>query len=408
MYRLILASESPRRKKLLEDAGFHFAIIPSKISEIPGKNLNIDEQILDIARQKARAVLDRIRAQDLDFGPLLPKNLPLLILSADTEVVQNEKTLGKPKDQSHAFKMLQGLSGQEHLVKTAICLLDENGDLCAEEIETSRVKFRILKDSEIHDYINTGEPMDKAGAYGMQGFGRGLVESFVGNEDNIIGLPIQTLEKMLRQQNWRVQRTLAVSKLQPVTKIRQLYAHGQRLFAENFVQELMEKQEQLRSLKDIEWHFIGRLQKNKVNHVVSKVKLIHSVDSLELATKINSRAKELNICQEILLQINTANESTKAGLVQENILADWAEYQKLNHVGIRGLMSMPPMVETAEDNRKYFRILYQLQEQLNLQNPKQKLDLLSMGTSQDYQIALEEGAGLVRLGTQLFGERTVK
>ncbi|PIS11316.1 MAG: YggS family pyridoxal phosphate-dependent enzyme [Bdellovibrio sp. CG10_big_fil_rev_8_21_14_0_10_47_8] len=200
-------------------------------------------------------------------------------------------------------------------------------------------------------------------------------------------------------------KILAVSKFQPAEKIRGLYQQGQRLFGENYVQEALEKQRALSDLQ-IQWHDIGRLQKNKVKLVLGHFSLIHSVDALELAQAIDQKAKQQNIQQAILLQLNLANEQSKGGFSEENLLDSTALLDTmagLKNIEIHGLMTMPPLAEDPKQSRPYFQRLRKLKDQLQKRWPT--LTELSMGTSSDYLVAAEEGATMVRLGTMLFGER---
>lgn len=207
-------------------------------------------------------------------------------------------------------------------------------------------------------------------------------------------------------------RVLAVSKLQSVQKIHDLYQQGQRLFAENYVQEAVEKQIELENLGDcsqIEWHFIGRLQKNKVKQVVGNFSFIHSVDSLELAEVLNRKAQEKGLQQKIFLQINLSQEENKGGFApidfqtQLSQLALYSRFSPFSALQICGLMTMPPLFEDPEQARPYFRNLKKIFDQLQPDFPH--LHELSMGTSSDYLVAAEEGSTLVRLGTILFGQR---
>jgi pyridoxal phosphate enzyme (YggS family) len=193
----------------------------------------------------------------------------------------------------------------------------------------------------------------------------------------------------------------AVSKLQPPIKIRELYAKGQRIFGENYVQEALEKQDILKDLPGIEWHLIGHLQKNKAKQVVGKFSLIHSVDSLDLAKTLGRLASARQLTQKVLIQVNLAEEESKSGFNKAEFEKAWPELQQIPGLNICGLMTMPPLTENPEDVRPYFRELAQLLRQ------RPGLTVLSMGTSHDYQVALEEGATIVRLGTILFGERPV-
>jgi len=197
MYQLILASESPRRRQLLQTSGFVFDVHPVKVSEIPDKNLNIDEQILEIAGRKAKAAFSELKAQDLDN---------FLLLTADTMVVYHNQALGKPSNTQEAYDFLKLLSGNTHEVKTGLCLVESLGGQKASHIETSRVRFRTLTDDEIWTYIQSGEPMDKAGAYAIQGLGGKFVAEFTGDYDNVVGLPVKAFENVLAKMKWTVKR----------------------------------------------------------------------------------------------------------------------------------------------------------------------------------------------------------
>lgn len=190
MTPLILASESPRRRELLAEAGFRFDIVPVKVSEIPNKNLNINDQILDIARRKAHAAMTQLKSS---------RPGPFCVLTADTEVIFGGGPLGKPQDPEDAFRILKLLSGQTHEVKTAVCLIDNVTGTELSQIETTLVHFRVLSDEEIWSYIQTGEPMDKAGAYGIQGQGRKFIDRFEGPFDNVVGLPMDLVRRMLKE-----------------------------------------------------------------------------------------------------------------------------------------------------------------------------------------------------------------
>ena len=195
MYQLVLASESPRRKQLLEKAGFNFRVCPSKISEILNKSLNVNEQILDLARQKARTVFSSLKSSMKD---------PYLVLGSDTEVIFEGKTLGKPTDPQDAYRILRSLSGNQHTVITALCMIESLYGHESSEYELSQVTFKPLSDEKIWSYIQSGDPMDKAGAYGIQGPGRDLVDYFEGTLENIMGLPVARVQSILQKNSWTV------------------------------------------------------------------------------------------------------------------------------------------------------------------------------------------------------------
>lgn len=197
---------------------------------------------------------------------------------------------------------------------------------------------------------------------------------------------------------------IGVSKKQSVAKIRQAYEAGQTDFGENFVQEFLEKHEALSDL-NISWHFIGRLQTNKVKKTVGKCEWIHSVDSIHLAEKINSVAEQNQITQKILLQVNIANEATKGGFSEVEVRSNLKELFLMKGVQVRGLMVMPPPVDKPEESKLYFNKAYELLKELQHIYSQPQIDQLSMGTSQDFAIASMCGATMVRVGTVLFGER---
>ena len=197
---------------------------------------------------------------------------------------------------------------------------------------------------------------------------------------------------------------IAVSKTKPVEMLEELYAHGCRDFGENKVQELVEKYETLP--KDIRWHMIGHLQRNKVKYIVDKVFLIHSVDSLRLAEEISKEAVKKNVTVNILIEVNVAQEETKFGLATEETADLIKSISALPGICVKGLMTIAPYVENAEENRQYFRKLKQLSVDIMHKNIDNiSMGSLSMGMSGDYLVAVEEGATYVRVGTSIFGER---
>ena len=197
---------------------------------------------------------------------------------------------------------------------------------------------------------------------------------------------------------------IAVSKTKPVSMLEEVYSTGIRDFGENKVQELSDKFECLP--KDIRWHMIGHLQTNKVKNLMDKAYLIHSVDSLKLAKEIEKQAEKANRIVDILIEVNIAGEESKFGLAKDEVLALVKEVSQLSHVRIQGLMTIAPFVENPEDNRLYFRQIKQLSVDIDSQNiDNVSMNILSMGMSGDYMVAIEEGATMVRVGTSIFGER---
>ncbi len=197
---------------------------------------------------------------------------------------------------------------------------------------------------------------------------------------------------------------IAVSKTKPVSLLEDAYATGCRDFGENKVQELCDKYEVME--KDIKWHMIGHLQTNKVKYLIGKTTLIHSVDSYKLACEIEKQAAKYDCIMDVLIEVNIANEESKFGLADDEVLALVRSVALLPHIRIQGLMTVAPYVEDAEENRLYFRKIKQLSVDIDNQNiDNVNMNVLSMGMTGDYMVAIEEGATIVRVGTGIFGER---
>lgn len=200
---------------------------------------------------------------------------------------------------------------------------------------------------------------------------------------------------------------IAVSKTKPISMLEEAYQEGIRDFGENKVQELCDKYDQLP--KDIRWHLIGHLQRNKVKYVVGKTALIHSVDSFRLAEEIQKEAIKKNTIVSVLLQVNVAREESKSGFYTEEIFAMTEKIAALDHLRIQGLMTIAPFVENPEENRPVFSQLKQISVDILSKNiDNVTMDILSMGMSGDYLVAIEEGATMVRIGTGIFGARNYK
>lgn len=197
---------------------------------------------------------------------------------------------------------------------------------------------------------------------------------------------------------------IAVSKTKPVSMLKEAYDAGARCFGENKVQEIMDKHPQLP--ENIQWHMIGHLQRNKVKYIVDKVSMIHSVDSLRLAQTIEQEAAKHNVCVPVLLEVNVAQEESKFGLKMDEVLPLIETIADFPHIKVQGLMTIAPYVENAEDNRDFFRQLKKLSVDIEAKNINNvSMSVLSMGMTGDYQVAVQEGATMVRVGTGIFGER---
>lgn len=197
---------------------------------------------------------------------------------------------------------------------------------------------------------------------------------------------------------------IAVSKTKPVEMLKEAYDAGARDFGENKVQELVSKYDELPS--DIRWHLIGHLQTNKVKYIIDKAYMIHSVDSYKLAKEISKEALKHNLTMNVLIEVNVAGEDSKFGVSLDECENLVREIAKLPGILVRGLMTVAPFVQNAEENRDVFRKLRELSVDLKSKNiDNTNIDCLSMGMSGDYEVAIDEGATYVRVGTAIFGER---
>jgi pyridoxal phosphate enzyme (YggS family) len=200
-------------------------------------------------------------------------------------------------------------------------------------------------------------------------------------------------------------RLVAVSKTKPVAGIQDALDAGLTLFGENYIQEAREK---ISALADTaaRWHFIGHLQSNKAKYAVKLFDLIHSVDSLKLARQLNKQAAKIDKVQPVLVQVNISAEATKSGTSSAQAVDLITQMSALEHLAVKGLMTMPPFFDDPERARPYFRELRQLRDHIRgLALPGVAMDELSMGMTGDFEAAIAEGATLVRIGTAIFGGR---
>ena len=197
---------------------------------------------------------------------------------------------------------------------------------------------------------------------------------------------------------------IAVSKTKPVGMLMEAYEAGARDFGENKVQEILEKRPEIPA--DARFHMIGHLQRNKVRQVIDQVTLIHSVDSLRLAEQIEHEAAKKELHADILLEVNVAREESKFGFFLEEVEAALREISKYPHITVKGLMTIAPYVEDPEENRDIFKKLHQVFIDMKSKNiDNSSMSVLSMGMTGDYQVAIEEGSTMIRVGTGIFGAR---
>ncbi len=224
-------------------------------------------------------------------------------------------------------------------------------------------------------------------------------------KENLIHVQENIAQACKNAERKREEVTLvAVSKTKPVSMLQEIYNCGVRDFGENKVQEICDKREEMP--KDMKWHMIGHLQRNKVKYIIGDVALIHSVDTYRLAEEINIQSKKIKRIVPVLIQVNIAGEATKFGISREETLQLVTEISKLDSLRIKGLMTIAPFVENPEENRAYFREIKELSVDIAAKNiDNVSMDILSMGMTGDYMVAIEEGATIVRVGTGIFGAR---
>ncbi len=197
---------------------------------------------------------------------------------------------------------------------------------------------------------------------------------------------------------------VAVSKTKPLELLKEAYEAGCRDFGENYVQELVDKIPEMPD--DVRWHMIGHLQTNKVKYIIGKTCLIHSVDTVKLATEIGKQSQKAGIVTDILLEVNVAREESKFGFTAENIIDSVKEIAAIPGICVKGLMTSAPICENPEENRVYFEKLRQLSIDIKNQNiDNVYMGFLSMGMSGDYEVAIDCGSTFARVGTAIFGER---
>jgi pyridoxal phosphate enzyme (YggS family) len=223
---------------------------------------------------------------------------------------------------------------------------------------------------------------------------------------------VQHIQEGIRQTAFRAGRVPSSIQLVAATKtvspsaLLEAYEAGVRIFGENRLQEAQEKLRVIGPRQGLAWHFIGRMQRRKLKDIVGKFSLLHSVESVDQARGIDALAEKLGIQQDILLEINVGGEETKGGFDSTHVQEAIEQIDRLPHVAMRGLMTLPPFSDNPEDARPYFSEMRQLRDSLgHLRLRHGELKELSMGMSHDYQMAIEEGATMVRIGTAIFGQR---
>lgn len=417
--KILLASASPRRRAMLAGAGVPLVIQPVDLDESQHEG----EAPLDYVRRLAVA---KARAGWRRRG----EGGPSWSLGSDTIVVLDGGLLHKPESVEEATKTLQALSGRTHHVVTAWGIVGPEGEVARAGHVKTAVTFKTLEAAQIETYVATGEPMDKAGAYGIQGKAGDFVQTIDGSYAAIVGLPLAEVLADLEAvgavrfaggdigRQWAVIQgrvraaaegvgrdpedvtVVAVSKRQPEAKVKAALSLGIDHLGENYVQAWRERVERLGDGPT--WHFIGRLQRNKAKYLGAHVGYVHAIDDLRVAEALGKSAQSAGRVLPVMVQVNLSGEASKGGVTEAALPALLSEIEGCTGVAAVGLMTMPAPGDLAA-TRRAFRRLRALRTEHQQRWPD--LTHLSMGMSGDFDVAIAEGATFVRVGSLLFGQR---
>lgn len=433
--RIILASGSPRRRELLARIAWPYEVRPADVDETRRPSEDPEAYVRRLADEKALAVAASAR--------------DAAVLAADTSVVVDGDVLGKPVDDAEAARMLARLAGREHVVLTGVAWAT-GGEVRARECTASRVRFRELSDREIAAYVATGEPRDKAGAYGIQAGASAFVTGVTGSLTGVIGLPLEETERLARRvgvpepaaplppdaiaARWRALaaevaglavgcgrqssevRVVAVTKGHGADAVVAAVAAGARDVGENYVQEARAKRDAVEAAHAdavasgdesapgagaAAWHLIGPLQRNKAAVAARTFDLVHTISRADVARALVGRAGHP---VRALLQVNVTRDPAKAGVDPSEAAAVLRELAGIEGLSVEGLMTIGPMDGDAAACRAAFEEARALLDGLRGAG-YERLRELSMGMSGDYEQAIAAGATLLRIGTAVFGPR---
>lgn len=417
---VILASASPRRRVMLAAADVAAAVLPADLPELPVPGEAPAAFALRIAADKAHAVR---------VGGGAPAGST--VVAADTVVSLGGAILGKPGSALEAEAMLRELSGRTHEVLTAFAVQSPAGPPLT-GVDRTRVTFRNLAADEIRRYVASGEPMDKAGAYGIQGLAGTFVTHVDGRYDTVVGLPVEPVLCALEASGAIPERSpllrriggirariaaaaqavgrsasaitlLAVGKTQSAHAVAEMVTAGVPDIGENYVQEWRDKATALEAARiPAQWHFIGHLQSNKAKFLASAVAAVHALDSVSAAIALDREARKAGRALDVCVQVNVGGEAQKSGIPPAELAAFLEAVSSCGALTVRGLMTVPPDGLLCE-SRGHFATLRALRDEHA--TPERPLAWLSMGMSGDFDQAIAEGATHVRIGSALFGAR---
>lgn len=420
--KVVLASGSPRRREILARIAYPFDIRPADLDEsrLPGEAAR--DYVSRLAREKALAIAGAER--------------DALVLGSDTAVVLGNDILGKPADPGDAERMLGALSGRRHQVMSGVAIV--RGDRVEHSFVTSTdVDFRDLGEDEIRRYVSTGEPLDKAGAYAVQGEAGRFVGRVEGSVTGVIGLPFEETRDALwslgvakdpgalpaeavalrfRAVRGEIAaravasgrphdsvRLITVTKGHPAAGMAAAVAAGATDVGENYVQEARAKRDEVGD-GGARWHLIGPLQRNKAGVAAEIFDAVHTIERVETARALARRRPEGRQPADLLLQVNVARDPAKAGVTPEESPELARAVAEIEGVRLTGLMTIGRADAQGTAAAGTFAELRELRDRLRADG-HDELAELSMGMSGDYDAAIDEGATLVRLGTAILGTR---
>lgn len=420
--RVVLASGSPRRREILARITYPFEVRPADLDESRRDGEAPRDYVSRLAAEKAMAIARQ--------------NRDAIVLGADTTVALGDEILGKPVDARDAARMLGRLSGARHRVLSAVAIACR-GEIARSFVTASDVVFRPIGAAEIEAYAATKEPLDKAGGYAVQGGAGKFVRGVEGSVTGVIGLPLEETREAMRGLGVReaegllsaegialrlravsgeiaaravtcgrapdTVRLVTVTKGHPPAGLAAVLEAGGSDVGENYVQEARDKRAVL-GAGGARWHLIGPLQRNKAGVAAEVFDCVHTVDRPEIAVGLGRRRDANRPPLDVLLQVNVARDPAKSGVLPDAVAPLLQEVSTCERVRVVGLMTIGRADADRAAAAAAFAELRELRDRLR-DGGHPELTELSMGMSGDYDVAIEQGATLLRLGTAILGPR---
>ena len=420
--KLILASASPRRREILARIAYPFDVRPADLDETRRPGESPHDYVARLGREKAEAIA---RHEPDAF-----------VVAADTTVARGDTIYGKPRDREDAARILSELADRTHHVLTGVAIA-RGGEVRQHFVTKSEVLFGPLSREQIAGYVATEEPLDKAGAYAVQGAAGPFLTGLLGSITNVIGLPLEETESALHAAGWNevvgplddeaialrfrsvrgeiagravasgrradAVRLLTVTKGQPAELAAAAIAAGATDVGENYVQEAEAKRDAI-GAAPARWHLIGPLQRNKAAAAARTFEVVHTISRVETAAALARRHDPSTPPREVLLQVNVDQDDAKAGASAREVRPLLDQLRELAALRVTGLMTIGRAGASRDAAAETFASLRKLRDDLRDAGYDSVRDL-SMGMSGDYDVAIEQGATIVRLGTAILGPR---